>query len=117
MALWQDARPSVLSCLRLPRALGSLSSATLHKRDPDLARRLEQVKFTADLAQLSEKELALLEAIAADDQNEFNPAPFVQQSHYQYFKRLAEAGLLIRTGRGRYRLYHTLFREFLRQTK
>ena len=45
------------------------------------------------------------------------PAPFVQQFHYQYFKRLAETGLLIRTGRGRYRLYHTLFREFLPQTK
>ena len=84
---------------------------------PAVFRRLEQVKFTADLAQLSEKELALLQAIAADGPDEFNPAPFVQQFHYQYFKRLAEAGLLIRTGRGRYRLYHTLFREFLRQTK
>ena len=31
--------------------------------------------------------------------------------------RLAEVGLLIRTGRGRYKLYHPLFREFLRQTK
>ena len=54
---------------------------------PAVFRRLEQVKFTADLAQLSEKELALLQAIAADDQEEFNPAPFVQQFHYQYFKR------------------------------
>jgi hypothetical protein len=84
---------------------------------PAVFRRLEQIKFTADLAQLSEKELALLQAIAADDQDEFNPAPFVQQFHYQYFKRLAEAGLLIRTRRGRYRIYHALFREFLRQTK
>lgn len=84
---------------------------------PAVFRRLEQIKFTADLAQLSQKELALLQAIAADDQDEFNPAPFVQQFHYQYFKRLAEVGLLIRTGRGRYKLYHTLFREFLRQTK
>ena len=84
---------------------------------PAVFRRLEQIKFSADLAQLSEKELALLQAIAADGPDEFNPAPFVQQFHYQYFKRLAEAGLLIRTGRGRYRLYHTLFREFLRQTK
>jgi hypothetical protein len=25
--------------------------------------------------------------------------------------------VLIRTGRGRYKLYHPLFREFLRQTK
>ena len=33
------------------------------------------------------------------------------------FGRLTEKGLLIRTGRGRYKLYHPLFREFLRQTK
>lgn len=84
---------------------------------PSVFRRLEQIKFAADLSHLSEKELALLQAIAADDQDEFNPASFVQQFHYQYFKRLAEAGLLIRTGRGRYRLYHALFREFLRKIK
>jgi hypothetical protein len=35
----------------------------------------------------------------------------------EYFARLAEKGLLIRTGRGRYKLYHPLFREFLRQTE
>lgn len=84
---------------------------------PVVFRRLEEGKFNADLAQLSEKEVALLNAVALVDQTEFNPAPFAQKYPHQYFKRLMEAGLLIRTGRGRYKLYHPPFREFLRQTQ
>lgn len=77
--------------------------------------RLERGKFTTDLAQLSDKELALLRAIAASNEDEFNPAPFVQSFHPQYFRRLGDKGLLIRAGRGRYKLYHPLFRQFLQQ--
>ncbi len=82
---------------------------------PVVFSRLEQVKFSADLAQLSEKEIALLCAIAADDVDEFHPAKLVRKFHPQYFKRLGEKGLLIRSARGRYRLYHPLFRQFLQQ--
>lgn len=82
---------------------------------PAVFSRLEQIKFTADLAQLSEKEVALLKAIATDTQDELNPAPFVERFHYQYFKRLTERGLLLRSARGKYKLYHPLFRQFLQQ--
>jgi hypothetical protein len=54
-------------------------------------------KLHADLAQLSEKEVALLRALALVNQSEFSPAPFAQQYPHQYFKRLVQAGLLIRT--------------------
>ena len=37
--------------------------------------------------------------------------------HREHLARLVEKGVLIRTGRGRYKLYHPLFREFLRQTQ
>ena len=84
---------------------------------PVVSSRLEQGKFNADLAQLSEKEVALLRAVAHAEQTEFTPGPFAQKFPHQYFKRLAKAGLLTRTGRGRYKLYHPLFREFLRRTK
>jgi AAA ATPase domain len=82
---------------------------------PVVFSRLEQGKFNTDLAQLSEKEVALLRAVAQSDHDEFTPAPFVQMFPHQYFKRLAEKGLLIRAGRGRYKLYHSLFRQFLQQ--
>jgi len=77
--------------------------------------RLERGKFTTDLAQLSDKEIAFLRAIAASDEDEINPAPFAQRFHPQYFRRLGDKGLLIRAGRGRYKLYHPLFRQFLQQ--
>jgi hypothetical protein len=82
---------------------------------PVVFSRLEQGKFNNDLAQLSEKEVGLLRAIAHDDHEESNPAPFAQKFPHIYFKRLADKGLLIRAGRGRYKLYHPLFRQFLRQ--
>jgi len=79
----------------------------------DVFSRLERGKFVTDLAQLSDKEIALLYAIATSNDDEFNPAPFVRKFHPQYFKRLSDKGLLIRAGRGRYKLYHPLFRQFL----
>lgn len=81
---------------------------------PAVFNRLEQGKFNNDLTQLSEKEVGLLRAIARDDHEDSNPAPFAQKFPHIYFKRLADKGLLIRTGRGRYKLYHPLFRQFLR---
>lgn len=46
----------------------------------------QRSKKLGRLAQLSEKEIALLRAIAKSEENEFNPAPFVQKFHPQYFK-------------------------------
>jgi hypothetical protein len=82
---------------------------------PVVFTRLEQGKFNNDLAQLSEKEVGLLRAIARDYHEESNPAPFAQEFPHIYFKRLADRGLLLRAGRGRYKLYHPLFRQFLQQ--
>jgi hypothetical protein len=82
---------------------------------PVVFTRLEQGKFNNDLAQLSEREVGLLRAIARDDHEESNPAPFAQKFPHIYFKRLSDKGLLTRAGRGRYKLYHPLFRQFLQQ--
>ena len=82
---------------------------------PAVFSRLEQGKFNNDLAQLSEKELGLLRAIARDEHEESNPAPFALKFPHIYFKRLADKGLLTRAGRGRYKIYHPLFRQFLQQ--
>jgi hypothetical protein len=81
----------------------------------EISVQLERQKFESDLAQLSEKDIALLRTLAASREHEFTPTPFVKQFQYEYFRRLTDRGLLIRSGRGRYKLYHPLFREFLRQ--
>ncbi len=78
---------------------------------PAVFSRLEQGKFNNDLAQLSEKEVGLLRANARDDHDECSPAPFALKFPHIYFKCLADKGLLTRAGRGRYKLYHPLFRQ------
>jgi hypothetical protein len=93
-------------------ARGSTSPANAWR---EISARLEREKFESDLAQLSEKDVGLLRTLAASHEHEFSPTPFVKQFQYEYFRRLTERGLLIRSGRGRYKLYHPLFRAFLQQ--
>jgi hypothetical protein len=80
-------------------------------------QQLERNKFRLDLAQVPERELELLRTLAGAQGDEINPRHFIPAFQYAHFGRLTEKGLLIRTGRGRYKLYHPLFREFLRQAK
>ena len=82
----------------------------------EIFRRLGKEKFSADLAQVTEREVQLLRALARCEEQEVNRKEFADYARI-YFTRLTDKGLLIRTGRGHYRLYHPLFREFLRQTK
>jgi hypothetical protein len=82
----------------------------------EIFHRLEKEKFSADLAQVTEREIHLLRALARCEEQEINRKEFADYARI-YFTRLTDKGLLTRTGRGHYRLYHPLFREFLRQTK
>ncbi len=82
----------------------------------EIFRRLGKEKFSADLAQVTEREVQLLRALARCEEQEINRKEFADYARI-YFTRLTDKGLLIRTGRGHYRLYHPLFREFLRQTQ
>src|SRR5207244_12019697 len=82
---------------------------------PEIFGQLEKEKFSSDLGQVSDREKELLRAIAKSTDDEFAPGQFVKQPEYVYFRRLTEKGLLVRTVRGRYKLYHPLLLEFLRQ--
>jgi hypothetical protein len=82
----------------------------------EIFRRLENEKFSADLAHVTDREVRLLRAVARCEEEEINRKAFTDYARI-YFTRLTDKGLLMRTGRGHYRLYHPLFREFLRQTK
>jgi hypothetical protein len=84
---------------------------------PEILQQLEQEKFSFDLEQVSDRENELLRALAKSSEQEFAPGQFVKQSDYVYFRRLTEKGLLVRTGRGKYKLYHPLFRLFLQESK
>jgi hypothetical protein len=100
----------------LARARGSPAESPA-RLWPETFRQLEREKFSSDLAQLSEKEIELLLAAAKSHGLEFPPAQFVKRSRYEYFSGLIEKGLLIHTARGRYKLYHPLFKLFLQGLK
>ena len=99
------------------RQLAGLSreTATLETAQhwPVIFGRLEKEKFRADLAHVTDRELQLLRALARNEDEEISVKEFDEQYERVYFSRLTEKGLLIRTGRGRYKLYHPLFRLFL----
>ena len=92
----------------------SLSQGTTTEHWPAIFARLEREKFRSDLAQVPESEVQLLRVIARNSDDHI-AVRGLSAGDRMYFSRLTERGLLTRTGRGRYKLYHPLFREFLKQ--
>jgi len=91
-----------------------------HKLETYWPAILDQVgcdKFCLDVSKLSAKELELVHQFATLGEGEVSVEHFSGKFQREYFARLVEKDLLIRTGRGRYKLYHPLFRKFLRQTQ
>jgi hypothetical protein len=84
---------------------------------PTIFDQLGREKFRADISQLSVQDLAVVRQFASQGESEIPAHHLTGKIHRQYLARLVEKGLLVRTGRGRYKLYHPLFREFLRQTQ
>jgi hypothetical protein len=84
---------------------------------PAILDQLGREKFRSDVSQLSAKEFELIHQFARLGDGEVSAKPFSGKFQREYFARLVENDLLIRTGRGRYKLYHPLFSEFLRQTQ
>jgi hypothetical protein len=82
---------------------------------PTIFKRLEQEKFRSDLAHVTEREVQLLREVARAEDDEISPRELSGQYDRNYFMRLTEKSLLVRVGRGRYKLYHPLFRLFLKE--
>lgn len=97
-----------------------LALAHGHLADPEslwpaIFERLEHEKFRSDLAQVTEREVQLLRDIATSRSDEVSPREMSNRYERKYFSRLTEKALLLRMGRGRYKLYHPLFRLFLQE--
>jgi hypothetical protein len=82
---------------------------------PSIFEQLGREKFRSDTAQLSPKEIALLSEFATISEGDLTIHQLGPRFQREYFGRLTDRGLLMRTARGRYRLYHPLFRAFLQQ--
>jgi len=95
-------------------AHGSLTQESTVLHWPAIFAHLERYKFRSDLAQVPESEIQLLRALALKPDDQITVKGLTAGDR-AYFSKLTERGLLTRTARGRYKLYHPLFREFLRQ--
>jgi hypothetical protein len=104
-------------CKHLPPDENHIQSQKLERVWPSIFDQIGREKFRSDVSQLSGRELELVHQFASLGEGELASHHFTGRFQTEYFARLAEKGLLIRTGRGRYKLYHPLFREFLRQSK
>ncbi|MGE5113255.1 MAG: AAA family ATPase [Acidobacteriaceae bacterium] len=104
-------------CKHLSGTATQIQPQKLEPSWPAIFNHLGREKFRSDISQLSGKEIQLLHQFARLGEGELETRNFTRKFQTEYFARLAEKGLLIRTGRGRYKLYHPLFREFLRHTE
>jgi AAA ATPase domain len=104
-------------CKYLMAITKEIESHKLETTWPAILDHLGREKFRSDISKLSAKELEFIDQFASLGKGELSAHRFSHKFQREYFARLVEKDLLIRTGRGRYKLYHPLFREFLQQTQ
>ena len=104
-------------CKYLTTTAGQIQPDKLEPIWPAIFDQLGREKFRSDVSQLSAREFEFVRRFANLSENELATQHYTGKFRREYFARLVEKGLLIRAGRGRYKLYHPLFREFLQQTK
>lgn len=81
---------------------------------PKIIGRVSEAKFRADFEKASDKEKEVLFKVSESKKELVRPSEIDKKYHPAgTFSRLVNKGLLIKEGRGQYKLYHPLFREFL----
>jgi hypothetical protein len=123
VAAWLHERtlghPYFLACICqcLMATTKQIETHKLEANWPAILDHLGRGKFRSDISKLSAKELEFIHQFASLGKGELAAHRFSHKFQREYFARLVEKDLLIRTGRGRYKLYHPLFRDFLQQTQ
>jgi hypothetical protein len=82
---------------------------------PAMMEQFARVRFRDDLARASEAEKRLLIQIAEVGDTEVSPSDFKGSGTSRMLDRLVKKDLIIKTSRGKYRLYNPLFKEYLRK--
>lgn len=97
---------------------GNVSLKAFNKVYPTIAGYLSREKFNDDVTQASELELKVLRKMASIDVKTVTPGRLAIKSVRKCLKVLTEnKGLVVKTSRGEYSLYHPLFKEYLRKIK
>lgn len=104
-------------CKHLMATEKQIEAHKLETTWPAMLGQLGREKFLSDVSKLSGKEFELIHQLASLGEGDVSADHFGGKFQWEYFARLVGKDLLIRTGRGRYKLYHPLFREYLQQTQ
>ena len=97
---------------------GNISLKTFNRLYPTIAGYLSREKFNDDIAQASEMEIKVLGEMASINTQIISPNQLSIKNVRKCLKVLTEKkGLVIKTKRGEYSLYHPLFKEYLRNIK
>jgi hypothetical protein len=104
-------------CKHLSAAENQIQPPQLEAIWPAIFDQLGREKFRSDISQLSAQDRVLVRQLASLGEREIPARHLTGKIHRQYLARLVEKGLLARTGRGRYKLYHPLFHEIPRHTQ
>lgn len=81
---------------------------------PKIISSLEETKFGPDFGVASEEEKRTLQKIARTRQDTVTPS-MVGIKDRKILSRLENKGLLVKMDRGKYRMYHPLFKEYVRK--
>jgi len=100
------------------REKGRITGNFFNEHWKKIATHIEREKFEDDLFSASETERKALHQIAELPSDVVAPSEIRIKGKAEILKRLSEdKGLLIKSGRGEYKLYHPLFKEYLKQLK
>jgi hypothetical protein len=81
---------------------------------PTIISSLEETKFSPDFEVASEEEKKVLQKIANLRQGTVTPS-MIGIKDRKILSRLENKGLLVKIDRGKYRIYHPLFKEYVRK--
>jgi len=95
------------------RGEGDIDAEFFEKSYQKIIGRLERDKFKVDLEELSEEQKKVIIKLAELDEEIVSPSDV--DVARQHIKRLYEKNLLEKVGYGKYKIYHPLFRDFLRR--
>jgi len=92
---------------------GKLDTDTFDSLLQEIYRHLNRTKFNDDFNKASDAEKDVLIGLSKIGKKEFSPSDVRSKSATKLFERLTKKDLLLKSSRGRYKIYHPLFAEFL----
>jgi len=94
-----------------------ISKEDFERHWPSIVATLEDSVFKGRLAKVSEREKEVLVKISMQDKLLVSPSMIKIKGAPEFFSRLEQKGLLMKKERGQYKLFHPLFKEYLKKSR